>query len=387
MREKSDDINPAPLPLSGGYYGEWVWNSAAAWNWSERAPLEAGWSMRRLRSRNYSNQYQTEIGVPPVLDHAEGTAVRLGGYLQQSWAAWAGKLRLTAGARWDEDSIDRISAISPQASASIGLTNTTRLQLGWGEAAQYPEISVFLSPFGNRALLPTRSIHAVAALEQRLGPHTRLRAEVYDRADRDLTYLAFGDPRILNGAVFIPPANPLYYNSLRGHSRGAEILLQRNSANRFTGWVSYAYGHTMMRDSAPAGPVEQFPSDYDQRHTINSYGGVRLRPTVNLSIRVTYGSGFPLPGYFARLPSGYYVLSTSRNQLRIDPYQRTDFRVNKSWMHDKWKFTLYGEVINLTNHGNYFFRSANYNSQTGQASPNLNKAFPILPSAGVMVEW
>ena len=33
-----------------------------------------------------------------------------------------------------------------------------------------------------------------------------------------------------------------------GTARGAQVLVQRRSANGFTGWVSYAYGRTHLRD-------------------------------------------------------------------------------------------------------------------------------------------
>jgi hypothetical protein len=384
MRERYNDTTPTPLPLSGGFYGEWVWNASATWLWSSAAPFEAGWSVRRLRDQDYSNQYNTAAGAPRVLDHADGTALRLGGYVQQSWAGFEGRLRLTAGARWDGHSTDRVSAVSPQASAAIGITKSTRIQLGWGEYAQYPELSVLYSTLGNRGLLPTRSIHAVAAVERRLGRRTRLRAEFYDRADRDLPFQPYYEPRISNGKVFSPPVNPLYYNSLRGYSRGAEIFLQRSSANRFTGWISYAYGHAMMREGVSN---QRFPSDYDQRHTISIYGGYRLRPTVNLSVHSSYGSGFPIPGYLTEIAAVYY-LAPARNQIRLPSYERTDFRVNKSWLRAKWKLTLYGELVNLTNRTNYVFESLNgYNTKTGQISITLDKTFPILPSVGTVVEW
>ncbi|HLK67452.1 MAG TPA: carboxypeptidase regulatory-like domain-containing protein [Bryobacteraceae bacterium] len=388
MREKGDDTGRSAAPLAGGYYGEWVSNSTATWSWGKGSPLEAGFSLRKIRSDEFTNQYPTSAGLPLLIDHSDGTALRLGGYVQQSWNIWAGRLRLTAGARWDHDSIDNVSVVSPQFAASLGLTKATRLQLGWSQDAQYPEVSVFLSPFGNRGLLPERSQHAVVALERRIGQRTRLRAEFYDREDRHLLSQPLLDPRILNGFLFLPPTDPLYYNSLRGHSRGFEIFLQRSSANRFSGWISYAYGHDTMHDAAvPPAPAIQFPSDFDQRHTINNYGSVRVRPTVNLSLRVTYGSGFPIPGFTTRLPDGYYVLSSERNTLRLPAYQRTDLRLNKSWMHDKWKFTLYGEAINLTNHSNYFFQNSSYNTQTGLVSPNFSRTFPFLPSVGMMVEW
>jgi hypothetical protein len=257
------------------------------------------------------------------------------------------------------------------------------VQLAFGQYVQYPEISLLTSPLGSRALLPTRSNQATAALEQRIGRRTRIRAEYYNRADRDLPFQPLADARIVNGKVFSPPFNPPYVNSLRGYARGAEIFVQHSTANRLTGWVSYAFGRTGMREGITH---ETFPSDYDQRHTVNVYGGYRLRPSMNLSMRWSYGSGFPIPGYLQQTGALYYV-AVSRNQLRLSPYSRADFRINKAWTHDKWKLTLYGELINLTNRTNYVFESFNgFTASTKQAYITLDKMFPILPSAGVVFE-
>ena len=67
--------------------------------------------------------------------------------------------------------------------------------------------------------------------------------------------------------------------------------------------------------------------------------------------------------------------------------QRTDFRINKTWTRVKWKTTLYGELVNLTDKTNYRLDSFNgYNSRTGLTSLTFDKLFPILPSLGVVVE-
>jgi hypothetical protein len=385
MREKFTDSNPTALPVSHGYYGEWVWNTDASWMWNSRAPLEAGWTVRQLRDDGYTNQYQTNRPLPLVKDHFHGDATRTGGYVQQSWLAWSGRLRLNAGARWDRNSLDRISATTPAASLSLRVARGTHFDLGWGEYVQYPGISVLASPLGSRGMPPERSIHAVAAVEQRLGERTRLRAEFYDRADRDMVFQPTIDPRLLlpKLTVFAPPSNPLYAASLRGYSRGAEFFLQRSSANRFTGWVSYAFGRTGMRDGVTG---NRFPSDFDQRHTVNVYGGYRLRPTVNLSLRWSYGSNFPVPGYLTKVGPLYY-LATVRNQLRLPSFQRADLRVNKTWTRRRWRVAVYGEVVNLTNRTNYLFDSFNgYTSSTHQAYITLDKMFPILPSVGLVLE-
>jgi hypothetical protein len=130
----------------------------------------------------------------------------------------------------------------------------------------------------------------------------------------------------------------------------------------------------------------RFPSDWDQRHTINVYGGYRLRPSVNLSVRTTWGSGFPIPGYL-RTAGGLYYLTSVRNGQRLGTYNRTDLRINKAWTRDKWKLTLYGELVNLTNRTNHIFESLNsYNSKTGQAYVTVDTMFPVLPSAGIVFE-
>jgi hypothetical protein len=48
---------------------------------------------------------------------------------------------------------------------------------------------------------------------------------------------------------------------------------------------------------------------------------------------------------------------------------------------------LYGEVVNLFNRRNHRFDTFNgYNARTGQAFVTLDRMFPILPSAGIVLE-
>jgi hypothetical protein len=386
MREKYDDHNPSKLPTSGGYYGEWVWNGAATWMWNARNPLEAGWSVRRLRDEGYTNQYVSVVTAPRLRDRFNGTALQEGAYLQQSFMAFSGRLRFTGGGRWDHHSVDRVAAFSPAASAALGITSSTNVQLAFGQYVQYPDLGVLDSTVvGNRSLLPLRSNHVVAGIEQRLGQRTRIHAEYYNRADRDLLFQPLYDPRVIasTGKVFAPPTNPPFMNSLRGYARGVEFYVQHSTANGLTGWVSYAFGRTGMRDSVT---LAHFPSDQDQRHTINVFGSYRLRPSINLSARWSYGSAFPIPGYLRQSGTTYF-LAAARNQLRLNPYSRADFRVNKSFTHDKWKLTLYGEILNLQNRTNYVFESFDgYTTSTKQAYITLDTMFPIIPSAGVVFE-
>jgi hypothetical protein len=100
-----------------------------------------------------------------------------------------------------------------------------------------------------------------------------------------------------------------------------------------------------------------------------------------------YGSGFPVPGFFRKVGAQYY-LAEERNAVRLDPYHRTDVRINKAFVFNRWKLTLYSEVINLANRANYRYDSFDgYNAKSGAAWPGFSKMFPILPSAGVALEF
>ncbi|MCU1295537.1 MAG: TonB-dependent receptor, partial [Bryobacterales bacterium] len=134
-----------------------------------------------------------------------------------------------------------------------------------------------------------------------------------------------------------------------------------------------------------------FLSDYDQRHTINAYANYPVRPSINLSARWTYGSGFPVPGYLRSIGSiaqEDFQLVEQRNTEGIGSYQRLDVRLNKTWSRERRKTTLYTEVTNLTDKTNYRFGSLDgYNRMNGVAYVTVDQMFPILPSVGVAFAW
>jgi hypothetical protein len=383
-RERGSASNPIGLSLGSDGYGELVGRSDATWIWGGSNALNFGGFVRRLRDDGSKYEYQRNPFVLHELDLFRGAGVRTGAYAQQSWSLAAGRLQFAAGARYDHTSVNPVGAISPYASLAIQPLAATRIQFAWGQYAQYPELAQFYSIFGSRRLLPERATHFEATIEQSLDEKTRVRIELYDREDRDLLARPLFDPRLLfDGYVFFAPSSAPTVNSQRGYARGGQVFVQRRTANGFAGWISYAYGVAKVRD----GVLNlTFPTDNDQRHTVNVFGSYRLRPTVNLSVKWLFGSGFPLPGFYQLTPQGYF-LAMNRNQLRLPSYQRLDFRVNKAFVRDKWKMTLFAEVINLLNRTNRRFDSfGGYNGYTGQAYPSFLSMFPILPSVGMVFE-
>jgi hypothetical protein len=388
-RERGDVENRDEALLNRQSYGEWTWHGDVSVSWLSDKPgkntLDFGGLFRQLRQEGSTLQFVFTPLQVPSQDVFRGSGNRAGGYAQQSYGLASDRIHLTAGVRQDEFSQSPVQVTSPYASASFAPLKRTHVQLDWGQYAQFPELNQIFSTFTHTPLLPERSTHYEAVVEQTLDERTRLRVEFYDRQDRDLLARPLLDPRLLlTGNIFNAVPNAPLRNSERGYSRGAQVFLQRRTANGFTGWISYAYGHAEIRDGDLG---TRFPSDYDQRHTFNAYVSRRLRPTVNVSARFTYGSGMPLPGFYRQDGTAYF-LTTNRNGLRAPNYERTDLRLNKAYVHKKSKATLFAEVINLTNHHNRDFDSPGpYDSITTQTYPNFFSMFPILPSAGVLFEF
>ncbi len=401
-RERGDVENRDNALLSKQAYGEWTWHGDVSVSWLSQKPsdkpgsntLDFGGLFRQFRQDGSTLQFVFTPVQVPSQDVFRGTGHRLGGYVQQSYGFLSDRVHLTAGVRQDEFNESPVQTTSPYASAAFLPLTKTRVQLDWGQYAQFPELNQVFSVFTHAPLLPERATHYEAVVEQSLDERTRVRVELYDRQDRDLLARPALDPRVVFiGGSSLPTIinalpNAPWLNSQRGYSRGAQIFLQRRTANGFTGWISYAYGHTEVSDGTLG---VSYPSDYDQRHTFNAYVSRRLRPTVNVSARFTYGSGMPFPGFYRDEVQGggtIYFLSTNRNGLRAPAYQRTDLRLNKAYVHKKTKTTLFAEVINLTNHHNRDFDSAGpYDSVTTQTYPNFFSMFPILPSAGMEFEF
>ena len=383
MRERYHNRNRDRDDLARGYYGEWVWSASGGLAWSSQGDIDFGAGARRLRDDGFWNRYLSNPLTVQRLDEYAGRGVLAGGYVTPSWNAWRGRIRLSAGMRWDHHDANGVTTVTPQAGLALQVHPRTQFRLGWGQYAQQPDLRWMFMKIGGPRLGPERSNHLVASLEHRFAERLRIRAEFFNRQDRDLLFRPLAEPRIIGGKIFSPRLDEPVFNSVRGYSRGFEVFLQRRSANRLSGWVSYAYNRTRLRD-AVAGT---FPSDTDQTHTVNAFGSYRLRPTVNLSARFLAGSGFPIPGFF-RQDGEVYCLAESRNGLRLDTYHRLDARLNKAFVYQRWKMTLYAEVLNLYNRDNYRFEELiRFRRSDGRATLRFQQLFPIVPSVGIVFEF
>jgi len=391
IRQRYDNVNINRASLAAGSYGEWVGGADATWSWSTRGTFEFGTQFRRLRDEGARNRILTAAPFLQVVDRFRGTGLRSGGYVNHSYKIPFRNMTMSVGARFDGHSESAVKLFLPAASVALDGWKNAKIHLSWAQHAQYPDLNQWFALAGRLDLLPQRSTHYEASVEQRVGDKTRVRVEAFNRLDRDLLFQPLSEARLTStGAVFLPPALPRWENSWRGYGRGVEVFLQRRTSNGFAGWVSYMYSVSRIRDGVVG---QHFDSDSDQRHTANFFGSYRLRPTVNLSGRYSYGSGFTVPGYFGAATittrtSTVAPLSVRRSLFRLPTQSRLDFRINKVWVHDRWHFTLFAEVINLLNHQNLRFQDYGGVSTSAKTIRlSFERTFPIVPLAGVMVEF
>ena len=188
------------------------------------------------------------------------------------------------------------------------------------------------------------------------------------------------------------PINLAYVaNVMDGRAHGVELTLERRSGSGLTGWASYAWGDAQNTDTGVRAllrvPAETFPADWDQRHTLNLNLGYRWSERSSVSARYRLGSNFPLQGYYQALDGGRHVLTSERNAGRLPAYSRLDIRADRTFTYRTRRLTLFAEVINVLNRSNYRAQGPGLDRRTGEVFGLVEELFPLLPSAGVLIEF
>jgi hypothetical protein len=255
-----------------------------------------------------------------------------------------------------------------------------------GGAGVYRQFADFEQTIGT---LASPSPHAQRAdqydlgIEKRTGDSMRWLVTFYDREEDGFFRRPFAETRLVNGRVVRGSSTAPYQQTLIGYARGVELLAQRRSTRGVSGWLSYSFGRSHYTDTARN---ESYWGDFDQRHTFNLYVFYRLSDRTSVSAKVRAGSNVPAPGYFVERDGGYFV-SATRNGLRMPVYSRVDLRANRTFNWSRKRLTLFAEIVNVMNRDNVRFNPPSISSTTQRASGIFEQMIPIVPSAGMLIEF
>ncbi len=342
--------------------------------------FEAGLYLRRFNVDSLSQQFNF-LGTTAF---DEGTFKRSGTeqgyYVQDTWNDERRRVSLTGGVRLEHSGVTRETKLSPRGSFAWSIDDRWKVRAAAGRYYQFPDFNLMFGLFGNPALKSEHSTHYNASIERLIGSRTRVLAEVYDRQESNL-FFSLNEPRLTG--TLLTFGGPPFQNSLNGYARGFELTLQRRSANKLAGWISYGYSRTKLADGQDK---LTFVSDSDQQHTLNVYGNYRFTDTWNFSGEWRYGSGQPVPGFYGQDAAGFFLVNR-RNQIRVPYYSRVDVRLSKAFLFKKAKLTLTGEVLNLLNHNNLRYAGFDLYLLNGRVQGQLERVLPILPSAGIVIEF
>jgi len=407
IRNADDLSNSFDELLTKDIYHEWMGGTSLNWAWSKDEVLQAGWTHRLQEQRHLFVGYDQNL-QPTYGSTFIGSGARDSAYLQQSASALNGRVSLLGSLRWDRLQQIGPEPFSPQLSVAIQAAAATRLQFAAGRYAQFPDfLDVLENECGQIGPLPETSTHFSASVEQRIGEFTRARLEIFDR--QDALPIGYVPNWTLAQSVYGPchpwqklPGPGTYQ---RDYSRGAQLVLQRRSSNRLSGWIGYTLVQARQRTYAvyvpnlhmavpnpnPPGIVyfnsPYYPTLADQRNSFNAFAMYRLRPRLNLSGKLLYGSGFPVPsGTYIQVGNTYQLVGL--NTVSLGTYLRLDLRVDKDWALKHSKMTLYGELLNSTDHDNRrYYQAGAIDPVTGKTQVNTLQGLPITPTAGVVFQF
>jgi len=355
------------------YRTEWMWSA------SRLATLEGGTEARWTDAS--ANEQRLSGTRFTAREHFDVPSRRIGGFV--SARLRVGSATLAQGIRVDDWSLVHRTAASPWMEATVPLSSSVGIRAGAGIYHQAPDTAAVRGFRGTSTLGLSRATHTDLGVEGRLTGHLRWQVTGYNRNDHDLGRLPQSEIRLVNNVVVSASTSSLWVNSLSGYSRGVEWLLERRSERGISGWVSYALGYNRYADRLTG---ERFWGDFDQRHTFNAFGTYRLSDRMSMTARLRVGSNTPAVGYWTERAGVDYAADV-RNTLRIPQYSRLDLRANRVFPRRHGRLTLHVEVLNLLGHDNMRVIPASVNRRTFEVNGLFESMLPLVPSAGVLVEF
>jgi hypothetical protein len=254
---------------------------------------------------------------------------------------------------------------------------------GTGIYRQFPDFEQVIGALGLPGAGAQRAKQYDFGFEQRIGSSIRWQATIFDREEEGFFRRPGAETRLVNGRVVRGAVTAPYENALHGYARGVELLIQRRSTRGVSGWLAYSYGRAHRTDTLTH---ESYWSDLDQRHAVNLYLSFRISDRTNISTKIRSGTNVPAPGYYEQRGDEFFV-NSMRNTLRLPTYSRLDVRANRTFNWARKRLTLFAEVINLFNRDNVRFNPPGVNTATGRVSNLFESLIPIVPSAGILIEF
>jgi hypothetical protein len=377
--------NPDGLPLDAGTEHEWLSRSIVEWAPRPAFSLDAAVQVQRFVSGGTSVLYDPSTRrIDSEIAH-RGTQTVAGGHVHARWSPRRATT-MAGGAR-----VDRVHGRATFAGGwlqtQVALSAQVVLSASVARHGQAPDVLQRFGATGAPDLEFETARLGDVGLAWRRG-HWTVALSAYDRREANgldtpgRLFRLRDDGRVAGGNPRAP-----WVNALRGHARGAELLVRRqapagNEGIRWSGWAGYGYGRATYAGTLDA----DFAGPFDQRHLLTVAVTAHLGARWDASGTVRLASNWPYDGWF-RGVGDRVLLSSERNDLRLPDYGRVDVRVRRRVTLPRGQLLLFGEVINVTNARNLRQVSASIDVRTAVVTRLSERQLPIIPAVGVAYEF
>lgn len=310
-----------------------------------------------------------------------------------------GRFRLTPGVRVVHDSRVSEWLIEPRIAARFHLSDDLAVTLGAGRAHQ-----VLASLRDERFVLPgpplwvrlpdgapaSRTDGVSAALEGWAREVWSYRVEAYARRFEGVPRWLPTGTRDLSAIQFD-----------QGNAEGLELFARRHEG-RVTGWASYGYSRTELRNASSG---RSYEPAWDRRHAAEATVSWQATSFLTLSGRSSYGSGlpfWPFAGYvnaprlvplLGRTKENRLVPEWSDTQMRFPAYFRADVALRGSFRFRSVGIEPVIGIQNLTARPNVLYYRLDATGtpdpagRTTQLVPVAPFPIPMVPSIGIDVHF
>ena len=141
----------------------------------------------------------------------------------------------------------------------------------------------------------------------------------------------------------------------RGRAWGVE-LMARKSGGKFSGWVSYTYSRSQLREMEDRGLAtinngDWYNAPYDKPHDLKFFGNFKFTHRFSLSCNLDYSTGRPVTVPVGKYyyDGGYRLAYSQRNAYRIPDYFRMDLAVIIEPSHNLRRLTHFSMTFGCYN--------------------------------------
>jgi outer membrane receptor protein involved in Fe transport len=323
---------------------------------------------------------------PPAtnLDSVHTHSYKLGGYVENVLQLGEHVI-LNIGGRVDYFDLNKDVTWSPRILSAYKIDDALTLRGAWGYYYQSPvPDQLSFSAASDTNTQSQRAIHYTLGMEYNRILNTETHS--FLKLKIDGIYKTYDN---LISAIFSTYNENLQYskkNDAVGRAKGLDVFVMYSEPG-FSGWLSYSWLNAEQRMIVDT--LGYFPRGTDQRHTIASVATIDLGNTWDLSLRLTYGSGYPYTPSIAVYDNSkkqWNWIVSKPNSATMPAYRRVDVRVSKDFTIIGLSASAFLDVSNVFNFNN--IQTYNYTFDThGQPTVEEIRLWPILPTLGMAIKF